>query len=79
MEAVDLAESEISPQVLSQLQANKVVGMGSYQYGESEQSVRAVMKARYSFRVKYNLNESNSKSPFVGHRKNMLLGVWRWN
>ena len=47
MEAVDLEEGEITPHVLSQIQASKVVGMGSYQYGESEQPVRAVMKVTY--------------------------------
>ena len=54
VEAVDLEEGEITPQVLATLPANKVVGMGSYQYGESEQPVRAVMKVRSCFRVKYN-------------------------
>ena len=71
-----MAESEITPQVLSQLQANKVVGMGSYQYGESEQPVRAVMKVKYYSRVEYNLVESNSNFLFTGHRKNMLLLIW---
>ena len=43
---VDLAGGEITPQVLSQLQqTHKIVGLGSYQYGGSEQPTRAVIKA----------------------------------
>ena len=53
---VDLAGGEITPQVLSQLQqTHKIVGLGSYQYGESEQPARAVIKGG-TVRFLHNIN-----------------------
>ncbi len=44
VQAVDLDGNAVSAEVLAQLQqAHKVVGMGAYQYGESEQPTRVVM------------------------------------